>query len=94
MNYFRAISVGLAMFIGSLVICAVGAKLVGIDLKSADPENIPAAMRFMGIVSAAILCAAGSLRCFKFPKIVASAGNGFLSGLFRQLRGRSWMESL
>lgn len=76
MDFKRATMASVFIAIGSLVACGVTARILGLDLKSADPRNLPATMWACALVSTVILAGVGSCWYFKSKMISPSARSG------------------
>jgi len=81
MNIKRAIGIIFLVCIAASIACIIEAKLIGVDLETTDPSNIPLAMWYVAIISVVLLVAAGTAWFFNSPETVPNAKNGFLFGL-------------
>ncbi len=87
MDLKRATMAGVFIAIGSLIVCGVTARILGLDLKSADPRSLPAAMWICALASTVILVGAGSCWYFKSPRISPSARSGAALGSLYTIAG-------
>lgn len=77
----RAIGIGLLIFLLSLLVNAMAAHLIGINIKTTSPNNIPPSLWLTGIFTAVILSISGSWWFFRSKKIQAGVINGGIFGI-------------
>ncbi|MBU0982047.1 hypothetical protein KKC94_05135 [Patescibacteria group bacterium] len=78
MNIKRAIGIIFLLAIAVQITAIIGSKLLGIDLETADPENMPSLMWFVALISVTILSAVAAMWFFNSPKTLPSLKNGLL----------------
>lgn len=83
----RAVKIGFVVFLFSLIINAIAARILRVDIKNVSPNNLPTAMWFFGIIGAVISSIFGSLWFFSSRKIQARVGNGLMFGVVVSILG-------
>jgi len=80
-NIKRAIGIFFVLFVVVHGICIIWSRSIGIDLKNADPTNMPQSMWNVAHAAAFIFSILGTIWYFRSPKIIPCTKNGFLFGL-------------
>jgi hypothetical protein len=83
----RAIGIGVAAFVATLVINAVAGRAIGVDLAKAQPADLPASMWLVGIGSCVILSPVAAWWYFLPRAPSPSAANGMILGLIAVATG-------
>ncbi len=81
MDLPRAIGIGFAAFVATLIVNAIAGRILGVDLARTRPSDLPMSMWLVGIVSSVVLSPLAAWWYFLPPVIVRSTTNGMLLGL-------------
>ena len=77
----RAIGIIFLLFAVVHCICIIWSKLLGIDLKTADPTKMPQSMWYVAQGATFVFSIFGAMWFFRSKEIIPNTKNGFLFGL-------------
>jgi hypothetical protein len=83
----RALGISLLVFVATQMCCVVGAKILDLDLKTADPASMPSILWLIGNLSSVLFSLLGLFWYFKSPHLKPNYKQGFLFGLVAVLLG-------
>ncbi|MFC1656656.1 hypothetical protein ACFL14_01665 [Patescibacteria group bacterium] len=81
MNIKRAVGIVFVLYVVDHIINIIISKLLGIDLETQNPANMPLVMWYCSLIILMIMSTLGTAWYLNAPKIVSSIKNGFLFGL-------------